>query len=233
MQTGFRLPTLAAAAPPEMLGSMTVRGLLAVLPVIALLAGCGTASAPSPPAGVDQLVIPTPSPDPGDFVDGVDNPWFPLDPGVTWTYEVADAEGTHTMTVTVEPGPDVAGVSTTARVSVEPGGRTVDWYAQDADGNVWWFGREGAWEAGVDRAEAGLAMAATPRVGDGYRAAYAADVVEDRVRVVSMEGDRLVTEVRSDLEPGSVTTLTYERGTGPVESERVGGGYRVERLTAP
>ena len=27
-----------------------------------LLAGCGTASAPSPPTGVDELVVPTPSP---------------------------------------------------------------------------------------------------------------------------------------------------------------------------
>ncbi len=33
---------------------------------------------------------------------------------------------------------------------------------------MWWFGREGEWSAGVDGAEAGLLMADTPRVGDGY-----------------------------------------------------------------
>src|SRR3954451_22364579 len=103
-----------------MLGAMTVRA-LAVLGAIAVLTGpltgCGTASAPSPPTGVDGLVIPTPSPDPDDFVAEVDNPWLPLPPGRTWTYDVADADGTHRMTVTVEDGPTIAGVPTTARVA--------------------------------------------------------------------------------------------------------------------
>jgi hypothetical protein len=216
-----------------MLGSMVrsraLRALVA-LSLLTLLVGCGTGSAPSPPSGVDDLVVPTPSPDPSDFVATVDNPWFPLELGTTWTYDVTDADGAHRLIVTAEAGPEVAGVATTARVSTERDRRTVDLYAQDEDGNVWWFGREGEWRAGADGAEAGLAMPATPRLGDGFRSGYAEGAVEDWVRVVSLDGDRLVTELRSELD-GASTTLTYERGTGLVASDRVAGDFRTERLT--
>lgn len=216
-----------------MLGSMTVRApaFLAVLALVGgLVAGCGTASAPSPPTGVDELVIPTPSPDPADFVAEVDNPWFPLRSGTTWRYDVAGVDGNHTLVVTVAPGPVVDGVATTARVSRESGTRTVDWYAQDAGGNVWWFGREGEWRAGRDGAEAGLAMAAAPRVGDGYRLAYDPGIVEDTAQVISVDADRVVVEERSDLRPGTSTDLTYERGTGLTLAASVTGTYRVVRL---
>lgn len=150
-----------------MLGSMTVRAVV-LLTLLAVLAGCGTASAPSPPAGVDELVIPTPSPDPADFVATVDNPWFPLPLGARQVYDVADADGTHTLVVTAAPGPVVDGVGTVARVQTEQGRRTVDLYAQDDRGDVWWSGRQGEWTAGVDGAEAGLEVAATAVAG-AYR----------------------------------------------------------------
>lgn len=216
-----------------MLGAMsTSRPLrVAVLMLVALLAtACGTASAPSPPTGVDELVIPTPSPDPDDYVADVDNPWFALRPGTASSWEVVDGRGRHRVDVTVERAASIGGVPVTARITTGGTGEVVDLYAQDVDGNVWWFGREGRWVAGTDGAEAGLAMPANPRVGDGYRSAYADGVVEDRVTVVSLEDDELVTEVRSDLEPGTVTTLTYQRGIGPVRLERVGTGNRAERL---
>jgi hypothetical protein len=212
-----------------MLGSMTVRALV-VLGLLVLLTACGTGSPPSPPTGVDELSVPTPSADPDDYVGVVDNPWFPLMPGATWTYEVVDAEGRYRLDVSARNGGSVASVPVTARVAAGRGGEVVDYFAQDADGNVWWFGRQGEWEAGTDGAEAGLAMPADPRVGDGYRPAYAEGVVEDQVTVISVDGDELVTELRSDLDPGAVSTLTYERGTGRVALERVGADYRVERI---
>lgn len=229
-----------------MLGSMTVRALLltAVLAVAPVLAGCGTASSPSPPAGVDELTIPTPSPDPRDFVAEVDNPWLPLAVGATWVYSVTDADGPHRLTVTVEQGPEIAGVATTSRVSAEPSGTVTDWFAQDDRGNVWWFGRDGVWRAGEDGAEAGVAMLARPRVGDGYRPAYAEGVVEDTVRVTALDAeadvaagsydDLVMLERQSALEPGAVAELAYARGVGLVQSSEVSGSYRTVRLvTAP
>lgn len=229
-----------------MLGSMTVRALLlaAVLAVAPALAGCGTASSPSPPAGVDELTIPTPSPDPGDFVAEVDNPWLPLPVGDTWVYSVTDAEGPHRLTVTVERGPEVAGVATTSRVSTEPSGTVTDWFAQDEEGNVWWFGREGVWRAGEDGAEAGVAMLARPRIGDGYRMGYEEGVVEDTARVTALDGeadvaagsydDLVMLEQQSHLRPGAVAELAYARGVGLVQASEVSGSYRTVRLvTAP
>jgi hypothetical protein len=216
---------------------MTVRA-AGALALVGLLAGCGTASVPSPPSGVDELVIPTPTPDPDDFVDTVDNPWFPLEAGTTWSYVVADEAGTHRMTVTVEPGPEVAGVPTTARTSAEGAEVTTDWFAQDDRGNVWWFGREGSWEAGVDGAAAGLMMAETPRVGDGYRTALATGQAEDVAYVVALDDrvevaagtfETLLVEQRSDLATG-LRESSYAEGLGLVQDRVVSGGYRVVRL---
>lgn len=229
-----------------MLGSMTVRPLL-LAAALALLAGCGTASAPSPPAGVDELTIPTPSPDPDDFVATVDNPWFPLEVGDSWVYAVTDATGAHRMRVTVEPGPRVAGVATTSRVTTEPSGVVTDWFAQDDRGNVWWFGRAGSWRAGEDGAEAGVAMLARPRVGDGYRTGYRPGVVEDTARVASLDESAevaagsydglLLVERHSALEPGATGELSYGRDIGLVEAREVSSSYRTVRLvqgpTAP
>jgi hypothetical protein len=218
---------------------MTVRALLALLALVVALAGCGTASEPSPPTGIDELTIPTPSPDPADFVEGVDNPWFPLAPGSTWRYQVIGAVGATDQLVTVAPGPVVAGVATTARVSRQDGVVTRDWYAQDTDGNVWWFGREGEWQAGTDGAEAGLAMPAHPRVGDGYRTAYAPGTNEDVATVTALDAEvtvpagtfdgLLVVETTSALDPQARRTSYVAAGIGPVEED---GPGRTARLSA-
>jgi hypothetical protein len=192
----------------------------AVLAVLLVVTGCGTASEPSPPAGVDGLTVPTPSADPRDFVDEVDNPWLPLVAGDSWTYRTADGAD---EVWSVEPGPQVAGVPTTALVT---GGGVTDYFAQDEDGNVWWFGREGEWRAG-DGAEAGIAMLATPRVGDGYLQAEPGP----RAEIVALDGvaetgagafdDLLVIET---TEPdGRVLRTYYARGAGPVSRETVTG----------
>ncbi len=227
-----------------MLGSMRERVVAVgvLLPALLLgLVGCGSASAPSPPTGIDQLTVPTPSPDPDDFTARVDNPWFPLAPGTTWTYDVADPRGTHLLVVTVAAGPEVAGVATTARVADELGRSTTDWYAEDRSGNVWWLGREGVWRAGESGAEAGLAMPAHPRIGDGFRPAYAAGVSEDVAKVAALDGrvtvpagqyaDTLELDRRSGLTDASVTQL-YAHGVGLVEESTVDADYRTVRLRA-
>lgn len=115
------------------------------------------------------------------------------------------------------------------------------WYAQDTAGNVWGFGAqatsygvdgpdpEPSWEAGVDGAEAGLMMPATPRLGDGYLTAYRPEVVEDRARVVSLDeaagvpagafDGLLELEQTSGLDPGMVVRTYYAPGLGLVRSD--------------
>lgn len=237
-------PDASSGADPCNDGVMGTRGrrnaVLAVLAVL-LATGCGTASDPSPPTGVDGLQIPTPSVDPDDFVTGIDNPWLPLQVGARWEYDVA-GERPGTRTVTTHEGPDIEGVATTAveTVTTAEGGRATevsDFYAQDEEGNVWWFGRLGEWQAGEDGARAGLVMAATPRVGDGYREAYAAGVVERRAEVVdrgdSREvpqgeyGDLLTIDTASPL-TGVVERAYYAEGVGPVLLETVEGRPRTQ-----
>jgi hypothetical protein len=215
------------------------RAALAGLTVL-LATGCGSASEQSPPSGVDGLVIPTPSIDADDFVTGIDNPWLPLQVGASWEYDVSgDPPGTRT--VTTHEGPDIEGVATTAVLaSTTSRGRTTevtDFYAQDEAGNVWWFGRLGEWQAGEDGAHAGLVMAATPRVGDGYREAYDAGVVDRRSEVRGLDGssgvpdggndDLLVIETTSP-QTGVVEQASYAEGVGLVSLETVEGEPEIQ-----
>ena len=218
-----------------------------------VVAGCGSSPEKSPPSGVDGLTIPTPSPDPADFVDHVDNPWFPLEPGTVWTYRTTGEDGRQTNTVTVtDRTREIQGVTTTVvhDEARDAAGRVVedtyDWYAQDTAGNVWYFGEattayddgtpdtEGSWEAGVGGAEAGIVMLATPRVGDGYVQEHDPGVAEDRARIVSLTEQRVVrtdrydglllTEDTTPLEPGLVERKYYAQGLGVVHEETVAGG---------
>jgi hypothetical protein len=208
------------------------------------VSGCGAASPDSPPAGVDELTIPTPSPDPDDFVRGIDNPWLSFAPGRTWTYAVRGAPSGDLVITVEDTTHDVAGVATTPVSRTEPtGDEVVDYYAQDRRGNVWWFGREGVWQAGEGGAEAGLVMPATPRLGDGWRAAYDEDVVDVRVtvqsrdQVVSTPAGRydhvLGLDVTSPLEPGTARRFSYVRGVGLVEELSTDGPVYLAELESP
>jgi hypothetical protein len=233
---------------------------LGVLGAAVLLAtGCAADPPDAPPTGVDELTIPTPSPDPADFVETIDNPWLPLVPGNTWVYESAGGE-TVTVTVTDDTR-QVAGVTATVVRDVVTDARggvveeTLDWFAQDRAGNVWYLGEDtteyddrgrpehaGSWEAGVDGARAGLAMPAQPRVGDGYRQEYYPGEAEDRAEVLSLAGEQsvpagsygglLVTEEDTPLEPGVVEHKYYARGVGLVLEEDVSGGSERTELVS-
>jgi hypothetical protein len=176
--------------------------------VVLLTAGCGSYTDIEEAGGVDELVIPTPSPDPDDFVATIDNPWLPYEPGASWTY----TDGSSDVTFSVADGPTIAGVATTAVVS----SGSADYYAQDDDGNVWWFGREGEWQAGDDGAEAGIAMLAKPRLGDGYAEMGVDGEAGQRSLIKDLDDELLIETTTTD---GLTVVRHYEKGTGLVLSE--------------
>lgn len=213
-------------------------GVLLVTTVLLLLAGCGSVSEEYDVTGIDGLEIPTPSPDPDDFVTTIDNPWLPLEPGSEWTYDVAaGAQGGRT-TVAVEPsnlrlgGVAVTVVRSETVVGEAPATETTDYYAQDRDGNVWWFGRAGVWDVEVAGAEAGLAMPSDPRVGDGWRVGLLEGVVEDRVTVESINDGQVTLRLESELTPGVVVQRTYEDGVGLVRTFNLAGPPGSSTLTS-
>lgn len=219
--------------------------LLVALAVVPLLAACGGSPVEIGPRGVDELKIPTPSADPDDYVEGITNPFLPLTPGSRWVYE-SDGDEPETITVTVTDETRlVQGVTTTVvhDQATGPDGEviedTYDWFAQDAAGNVWYFGEEtveydedgsedtgGSWEAGVDGAQAGIAMLAIPRVGDGYQQEFLEGEAEDRASVISLDESVildlgtydgvLLTEDSTPLEPDQLERKYYAPGVGVV-----------------
>lgn len=240
-----------------------VRRVLAAAGAAALLSVGGNSCAGGPPtvapSGVDELQVPTPTPDPSDFVDRVDNRWFPLDPGTVWTYRTTGDLGERTEVVTVTDRTRVVqGVTTTLVRDVLAGDNgkvvteTVDSYAQDVRGNVWLLGADvtayhhgrrdttGSWQAGVDGAEAGLVMAAQPRAGDGYVLEHAPGVAEDQAEVLSITEQRTVPQgefdhlvqlaVSSPLVPARVERRYYAPGVGLVYAETVSGGSASVQL---
>jgi hypothetical protein len=235
----------------------------ALLP--ALLVACGGSSEDSSTAGSATNTFPQSSEpanlDPADFTTQIDNPYFPLPVGAQWVVRVTNQEGTvqrQAITVTNETKPIADGV--TARVVndvVNEGGKPVeitkDWYAQDKEGNVWYFGEDtteihpngkrdssGSFEAGVDGADAGIAMLAQPTAGQTYREEYYAGHAEDRSRVLALDQqaevpfghfqDVLLTEDYTPVEPNVLELKMYAPGIGQVLAQTVSGGSEREEL---
>jgi hypothetical protein len=79
---------------------------------------------------------------------------------------------------------------------------TLDWYAQDDQGNVWYLGEfstelpsgdhTGSWTAGVDGAQPGYIMETAPQVGDNYCQENAPGIAQDAAQVISLTASRTV-----------------------------------------
>jgi hypothetical protein len=230
----------------------------------AVLAGCAISTVPAH-ANADRpshCPLPRYGPgasyrpfvDPAGFGPHVDNPWFPLPPGVTYVYEGYDSGHSSIDVFAPSRGTRVIdGVRTRVvhdRVYTDGvlSERTSDYYAQDRCGNVWYFGedtaeldnrgrvtgREGTWHAGRHGAQPGVFMQAHPQLHRRFRQEWAPPSAEDQFSVISRGlpvtvpygqfRHALRTRETTAVEPGVVDRKVYVRGIGEVVERSVRGG---------
>ena len=214
------------------------------------------------PTGPDNApVLPTA------WAPAVSNQYFPLVPGTTFEFAGQTANGPETVTVAVlrETKTINGVVATVVRDRVFLNGAlkedTIDWYAQDNLGNVWYLGEavkdyqngqvvstEGSFQWGVDGALPGIIMWADPlgHAGVEYRQEYYKGHAEDYAKVLA--GGQAVAvpagsysgcikiEEWNALKNEPHTSKFYCPQVGiALETSAVSGGDRVElvRITRP
>lgn len=177
--------------------------------------------------------------------DPITHSYFPLTPGTRFIYEgVTEAGSEHIeFEVTYETktllGVECVEVHDTAYVDGDLVEDTLDWFAQDVNGNVWYFGEfsetiedgevvstQGSWEGGVDDAVPGIVMLASPQVGRVYAQEYAPPDALDRGEIVSLGASETVpygsftncihTEEFTPVEPDVIENKFYARGVGQI-----------------
>jgi hypothetical protein len=200
--------------------------------------------------------------DPSNFSLPVDNPYFPLTPGTTYRHEGVK-EGKRAVDVfTVTPDTKmILGVENTVVVDkLYVDGRLEeiahDWYTQDRQGNVWYFGEtikefdrkgnqipaKGAWQAGVDGARPGIAMPARPTVGLVFRPEYYKGKAEDRYRILDLSAkvttpygsfqSVLVMSEQTRLEPGVLGLKYHAPGFGQIRESVAKGPHETLSLVS-
>src|SRR5919198_3288797 len=160
------------------------------------LAGCGSSGDKSSSAAQQSGTNTFPQSsepsnlNPADFTPNIDNQYWPMPVGRSWHVHVTNPEGESLQeTITVLDQTKRIADGVTARVVRDivydrgtPTEITDDWYAQDGDGNIWYFGEDttsidletgkrdssGSFQAGLNGANAGNAMPAPPYPGQKY-----------------------------------------------------------------
>jgi hypothetical protein len=202
-----------------------------------------------------------PSFEPSQFVDPREigrsvapNPWFPLISGRTLVYRSSEEMVTVTFTDEVKVIDDVPClvVRDVVEIDGELAEDTIDWYAQDIQGNVWYCGEataeyedgfpvnvDGSFQADENGARPGLIAQAAPTVGAVYRQEFDLANAEDVAEVIDLQGsastpwascDRtcLVTKEFTPISPDLLEHKYYKPGLGFILQENVATGERVE-----
>ena len=193
--------------------------------------------------------------DPAAYVSVIDNPWFPLTPGTTLVYKGKKDEKRADREFEVMAETRIIGGVTCLiaedRVTLggKPAEKTIGYYAQDKDGNVWTFGEESqeldkkgnvkkteGWLTGVDGAVPGLLMEAAPAVGDGYTHATSGSRAEVLKLTATVEvpygsfKDALQIKDWNPAEPDTLSHKFYLRGVGEVRDVEVKEGSEDLKL---
>jgi hypothetical protein len=252
--------------------------LLLVAGIVAVaVAGCGpakdssttspsaTATGGASPSGSAIAITPAPGWPPitsNDFATTIDNPWFPLTPGTKWVSRgVKDGKTTvDTFEVTGQTKEILGVTCSVIQDTLTEDGNVVeatwDWYAEDDQGNVWYFGEDtkefdaqgnvtstaGSWQSGVDGGAPGVFMPADPQVGQGGYQEYLKGEAVDRYEIVSLSASVKVpygsfdgcleTRETTAIEPGVVDRKYYVKGIGQVSEVMVKGGQESSQLVS-
>jgi hypothetical protein len=203
------------------------------------------------PAPYDPVI------DPANFVAKIDNPYFPLVPGTTFIFEGQTSEGLSRDEFAVTNNTRVIDGVTCVEVhdSVFTNGEltedTLDWFAQDKDGNVWYFGEntaeledgllstiEGSFMGGVNGDKPGIVMKAHPAVGDFYRQEFSLGNAEDEAGTLGLNASVTVpygsfqhclrSQETTPLEPDLREDKFYAPGVGNVLTVDEDTGERCE-----
>ena len=233
------------------------------LGLVAVAAACGGSSQSTSGLPSGSTPVTATAPDASNF-DGhvVDNQWFPLVPGMTWAYRgVKDGQPSREIMVATSQTKSIQGVPCTVvsdklYLSGALEERTLDYYAQDNDGNVWYFGEdtaelkangkvkstEGTWLAGRDGAVAGVFMPADPQVGQSFRQEYYKGQAEDHFRILSLSEQVKTPGATSDqamltmewtpLEPNVIDHKFYVQGIGTVLEQTAKGPLERNTLVS-
>ena len=229
---------------------------VAIILLAALASGCGSSHEESASSLAPVEGHYAPSIDAKDFVSRVDNRYWPLKPGTGFHFEGerGPTPQTDDEIVTHETkrilGIDAIAVRDTVSEHGRPIERTLDYYAQDKQGNVWYLGEDSfelqhgrfvkasdSWLSGVNGAKPGIIMPADPQKGDRYRQEYyPPGQALDEAHVLGVRGPftvpygtfekALVTSEFSPLEPQTEEKV-YVAGVGEI-SERVVKGHHEE-----
>ena len=226
-------------------------------------AACGSSGQSTSSLPTGSTPVTATAPDAANF-DGhvVDNQWFPLVPGMTWAYRgVKDGQPSREIMVATSQTKTIQGVPCTVvsdklYLSGALEERTLDYYAQDKDGNVWYFGEdtaelkpdgsvkstEGTWLSGRDGAEAGIFMPADPQVGQSFRQEYYKGQAEDHFRILSLSeqvktpgstsDQAMLTMEWTPLEPNVVDHKYYVQGIGTVLEQTAKGPLERNTLVS-
>src|SRR5215211_7761751 len=223
--------------------------------VLVLMAGCTNSSSSQGHKGSTQEKASTqeqkayaPHINPAHFTTKIDNEYLPLKPGTTFVYEGKGERDEMSVThdTKMVMGVECVVVDDRAWEEGKLIEKTYDWFAQDKEGSVWYFGEDtkeykdgevvstkGSWEAGVDGAKPGVIMQAEPEVGQSYRQEYYPGEAEDMAKVQSLNASVTVpygsfdhvleTREWTTLEPSYDEHKYYARGVGQV----YGGGSEL------
>ena len=218
--------------------------------------GSPTQASPPPPWTVPLMhQTYNPKVEPTQFTDKITNPYFPLTPGTVMVYQGTRDGVPLRIELTVTSDTKVIlGVRCIVVRDIVTGAleeRTSDWYAQDASGNVWYFGEDtkeyvngvvtstaGSWEAGVDGALPGIIMKANQVQGDAYRQEYRPTVAEDVAMIKQVNttaqipgknySNVLVTNDRDLLDLTKDEDKYFAPGVGLVKLTGLVNGHREE-----